>query len=279
MRMCVWRTTSSPSVVNVISRCLPFDSTAFTVPPTTCRRAADGVTFGATSSNPVTTRPARARRSTVAVRKIVSPSGIPPSGARDAPEIAARGSREPGLAQRIRDWRLVHGSAVDGLDEERVPTLGPDLAGERSGERLARRLGVGFLANECKQLLFAAAEPSREAPIHKHDHGAGGAPRVSAPGALGPRPCPALCRRPAGRIALARTAERREESAHRMEAVVRDLACPHEIPQRVAELGRESATRSREELREERSTPRLKDLAEAVVDGPVRSGLRRRPQE
>src|SRR5437868_8000909 len=160
MRMCVWRTTSSPSVVNVINRCLPFDSTAFTVPPTTRRRAADGVTFGATSSNPVTTRPARARRSTVAVRKIVSPSGIPPSGAGDAPEIAARGSREPGLAQRIRDGRLVHGSAVDGLDEERVPTIGPDLAGERSRERLARWLGVGFLGNEREQLLLAAAEPS-----------------------------------------------------------------------------------------------------------------------
>src|SRR5436190_9072298 len=131
---------SSPSVVNVINRCLPFDSTAFTVPPTTRRRAADGVTFGATSSNPVTTRPARARRSTVAVRKIVSPSGIPPSGARDAPEIAARGSRETSLAQRVRDWRLVHGSAIDGLDEEGGPPVGTDFGGERGRERVPRRL-------------------------------------------------------------------------------------------------------------------------------------------
>src|SRR5438445_629342 len=103
MRMCVWRTTSSPSVVNVIRRCLPFDSTAFTVPPTTCRRAAAGVILGATSSNPVTTRPASARRSTVAVRRIVSPSGIRvPLRARDAPEITARRPGEAGLAERVR---------------------------------------------------------------------------------------------------------------------------------------------------------------------------------
>src|SRR2546427_5054337 len=108
-------------------RCLPLDSTAFTVPPTTFRRAAAGVIFGATRSNPVTTRPARARRSTVAVRKIVSPSGIPPSGAREAPEIAARCPREAGLAQRVRDGRLVHGSAIDGLNEECGSPIGPDF--------------------------------------------------------------------------------------------------------------------------------------------------------
>src|SRR5258705_9236849 len=171
--MCVWRTTSSPSVVNVIRRCLPFDSTAFTVPPTTCRRAAEGVTFGATSSKPVTTRPASARRSTVAVRKIVSPSGIPPSGAGDAPEIAARRPRETCVAQRGRDRRLVHRSAVDGLDEEGGPPVGTDFAGERGRERVPRRLRVGFLGDEREKLLLAAAEPSGEAPVDEDDQRAG----------------------------------------------------------------------------------------------------------
>src|SRR5207249_3214335 len=177
MRMCVWRTTSSPSVVNVMRRCLPFESTAFTVPPTTCRRAADGVTFGATSSKPVTTRPASARRSTVAVRKIVSPSGIPPSDAREAPEIAARRTRETGLAQGVREGRLVHGGAIDRLDEEGGPPIGADFAGERGRERVPRRLSVGFLGDEGEELLLAAAEPSREAPVDEDDQRAGHAHR------------------------------------------------------------------------------------------------------
>src|SRR4029079_10271558 len=178
-------TTSSPSVVNVIRRCLPLDSTAFTVPPTTCRRAAAGVTFGATRSNPVTTRPARARRSTVAVRKIVSPSGIP-SGAGDAPEIAARSSRKTCLAQRVCDGRFVHRRAVDGLDEERAPPIWPDLVGERGGERISCRLGVGFVGNEREQLLLAPAKPSGEAPVDEDDQRAGCAHRLAAFGPLGP---------------------------------------------------------------------------------------------
>src|SRR2546425_8735624 len=151
-----------------MSKCLPFDSTAFTVPPTTCRRAAAGVILGATSSNPVTIRPASARRSTVAVRKIVSPSGIPRSGARDAPEISARRSRETGLAQRVRDGRLVHWSAIDGLDEERGTPVGPDFGGERGCERLARRLGVGLVVSEREELLLAATEPSGEAAVDEN---------------------------------------------------------------------------------------------------------------
>src|SRR5881397_1131537 len=174
MRMCVWRTTSSPSVVNVIRRCLPFDSTAFTVPPMTFRRAADGVTFGATSSNPVTTRPASARRSTVAVRKIVSPSGTPQSSARDAPEIAARRPREAGLAQSVRDGRLVHGSAIDGLNEERGSSVWSDLTGECGRECLARRLGDRLAGDEREELLLASAEPSGKAPIDEDDQRTGG---------------------------------------------------------------------------------------------------------
>src|SRR2546430_13936943 len=198
MRMCVWRTTSSPSVVNVIRRCLPFDSTAFTVPPTTCRRAADGVTFAATSSKPVTTRPASARRSTVAVRKIVSPSGTP-SGPRDAPEIAARRTREAGLAQGVRDGRLVHGGAIDRLDEEGGPPIGADFAGERGRERVPRRLGVSFFGDEGEELLFAAAQPPREAPVDENDQRARDSHRFAALGALGPRQCRAVGVRGIGR--------------------------------------------------------------------------------
>src|SRR5207302_11254850 len=93
------------------------DPTACTVPRTIFRRAAAGVILAATRSNPVTTRPGSARRSTVAVRKIVSPSGMASLDARDATQIAARRPREAGLAQWIRERRLVHGSAVDGLDK------------------------------------------------------------------------------------------------------------------------------------------------------------------
>src|SRR5438132_3738712 len=375
MRMCVWRTTSSPSVVNVIRRCLPFDSTALTVPPTTWRRAAAGVTFGATSSKPVTTRPASARRSTVAVRKIVSPSGIARSGARDAPEITARRPREAGLAQRVRDGRLVNGSAVDRLDEESRPAIGPDLRRQRGRERLPRWLGVGLVRDDRQELLLAATEPPGEPTINEDDQCAGGAHRLAALRALGPGQrraiwvgrvrrreddgvwlfgplaggaepidstgqrelrcaearhevaapdaprvlhplqdpvgrskatadslrahdlackdavpleqladlgCrafgrrhrrvarglgerPASCdvvahgealeasdvHRAADRIAPARPAQRSEERAHRVEAVVRDLTRPDEIPECVAELWREAAARRHEKLREE----------------------------
>src|SRR5881628_3115305 len=186
MRMCVWRTTSSPSVVNVIRRCLPFDSTAFTVPPTTCRRAAAAVIFAATSSNPVTTRPASARRSTVAVRKIVSPSGMPPLGARDAPEIAARRSREAGLAKRVGERRLVHGSAVDRLDEERGPPVGPDLTRQCPSEGVARRLGIRLFGAEREELLLAAAEPTRKPTVDEDHERPGHTHRLAALDPLGP---------------------------------------------------------------------------------------------
>ena len=58
-----------------------------------------------------------------------------------------------------------------------------------------------------------------------------------------------------------------------MEAVVRDLARPDEIPQRVAELGCEAAARRGEQLRKERRPPCLQDLAKAIVDRAVRAGL------
>ena len=85
--------------------------------------------------------------------------------------------------------------------------------------------------------------------------------------------------RPADRIGSARPAKRRQESAHRVEAVVRDLACPDEVPQRVAELGRESAARRGEELWEERRASRLQHLAKAIVDRAVRTCLRCGPQK
>ena len=64
-----------------------------------------------------------------------------------------------------------------------------------------------------------------------------------------------------------------------MEAVVRDLSRPDEIPQRVAELGSESAPRRGEKLREERRAARLQDLAEPIVDRAVWARLRCRPKE
>src|SRR5919201_4472494 len=180
MRMWVWSTTSSPSVLNVISRCLPFDSTAFTVPPTMRRCDAAWVIFGATTSKPVTMRPSSARRSTVAVRKIVSPSGMD-----DALQIAARRAREAGLAQRRGERGLVDGRAVDGLDEERAHPFGGDLRGKRAGDARMGRVRVAHFRDECQLLLLAAPEPSGKPTVDEDHERPRGAHRPTALRPLG----------------------------------------------------------------------------------------------
>src|SRR5205809_548232 len=76
--MWVWRTWP---LENRISRCLPFASTATTVAPTTCWMGMPG----SRTRTSVTSRPANHFRRFVAVRKMVSPSGVAhhPLGARD----------------------------------------------------------------------------------------------------------------------------------------------------------------------------------------------------
>src|SRR6266446_256733 len=82
--------------------------------------------------------------------------------------------------------------------------------------------------------------------------------------------------RPATSSRTVKRSRRREQRAHRVEAVIRDLAGPDEIPERVAELWCEAAARCCEKVREERRTARVEDLAEAVVDRAIRSCFRRR---
>ena len=74
MRMCV-RSTRSPE--NQISRCLPRASTRSIVLADECGRSSSTrVSRGKTESKRVTVRPASARLSVRAARKIVSPSGM-----------------------------------------------------------------------------------------------------------------------------------------------------------------------------------------------------------
>src|SRR5437773_156591 len=126
--MCVCSTTSSSPRANVTRRCFPFDSTERTRLPTTSKRAASELIRGATTSNPVTTLPASARRSTFATRWIVSPSGIPF-------HVATRGARETGRTEWLRQRGLVDRKAVDLVEEERGAALGARLAGERELRR------------------------------------------------------------------------------------------------------------------------------------------------
>src|SRR5258705_6368826 len=72
IRMCV-RSTRSPE--NQISRCLPRASTRSIVLPAIRRSSLERASFAKTDSKRVTVRPASARLSVRAARKIVSPSG------------------------------------------------------------------------------------------------------------------------------------------------------------------------------------------------------------
>src|SRR4026208_1805180 len=67
---------------------------------------------GATISKPVTIRPASARLSTFATRRIVSPSGI-------SLQITAWSAREARGAQRLCQGGLVDRKSVDLVEEER----------------------------------------------------------------------------------------------------------------------------------------------------------------
>src|SRR6266481_4149075 len=121
--MCVCSTTSSSPRANVTRRCFPFDSTERTTLPTTSKRAASELIRGATTSNPVTTLPTSARRSTFATRWIVSPSGIPL-------HVAAWRARKAGGAQRLRQRGLVDRKTVDLVEEERGAPVGARLGRE-----------------------------------------------------------------------------------------------------------------------------------------------------
>src|SRR5881397_843177 len=154
--MCVCSTTSSSPRAKVTRRCFPFDSTERTTLPTTSKRAASELIRGATTSNPVTTLPASARRSTFATRWIVSPSGIPL-------HVATRRAREAGGAQCFRERRLVDRKAVDLVQEEGRAAVGTRFRGERGGDEAAcgRHLVLVAVA-EGEERALVAREPRRE---------------------------------------------------------------------------------------------------------------------
>src|SRR5687768_16897285 len=139
IRMCVCRTTSSPSHEKDMRRCLPRASTPETVRPRIARSAA-GEISGELVRKPVTTRPASATRSACAVFQIVSPSGTT--------KESARVLDEPGLAQRIREGARADGAAVHLLDEQGAPGAGPRLRGERFRERGATPARVLVIVDE-----------------------------------------------------------------------------------------------------------------------------------
>src|SRR5688572_26455581 len=179
--MCVCSTTSSSPRANVMSRCFPFDSTERTTLPTTSKRAASELIRGATISNPVTTRPARARRSTFATRWIVSPSGT-------SLQVAARRPHEAGGAQSLCDRRLVDRQAVDLVEEERRATIRVCLRRERRGDEPACSCHLVLVAvGEREQRALVACEPRGKDAVDKDDEGAGRPHRTPALRALGPR--------------------------------------------------------------------------------------------
>src|SRR2546425_13321283 len=161
--MCVCSTTSSSPRANVTRRCFPFDSTERTTLPTTSKRAASGLIRGATTSNPVTTLPASARRSTFATRWIVSPSGMPF-------HVATRGARETGRTEWLRQRGLVDRKAVDLVEEERGAPVGARFRGERGRDEPAcgRHLLLVALA-EGEERAFVAGQPRGEHAVDEHD--------------------------------------------------------------------------------------------------------------
>src|SRR5581483_1537726 len=160
--MCVCSTTSC-GVSKWTKRCFPFDSTRDTRDPTISSPRAAALAFGATTSKPVTTSPASARRRTVAARWIVSPSGT-------AQQIPARRARETRVAERRGERRLVDGDAVDLVDEERRPPLGHGLRGERSGDERAPPRDVALLALDVREHRTLVARDERGERAVDQDH-------------------------------------------------------------------------------------------------------------
>src|SRR3982074_2070270 len=163
-----------------MSRCLPFDSTALTTLPTTSKRAASELIRGAITSNPVTTRPASARRRTFATRGIVSPSGIPF-------HVAPRRAREAGGAERVGEWRLVDRKTIDLVEEERRAPVGVRLGRERVRDQSARVCHVAlFSFGERQERALIARQPGREDTVEKHNERTRGAHRATPLRALRP---------------------------------------------------------------------------------------------
>src|SRR5688572_31235934 len=154
--ICVCNTTSSSPRAKVMRRCFPFDSTERTTLPTTSKRAASELIRGATISNPVTTRPARARRRTFATRWIVSPSGT-------SLHVPARRACEAGRAQGIGDRRLVDRQAIDLVEEERRAPVRACLRRERRGDERAHPDHLVLVAvGEGEQRALVTREPRGE---------------------------------------------------------------------------------------------------------------------
>src|SRR5689334_22282751 len=127
MRMCV-RSTRPPE--KETSRCLPRELTASIVRPAIARSTSTRVSAGYAESNRVTVRPARARCSVRAARKIVSPSGTAPCLRRtvDAAggELPQHLVEQAEAAERFR-WVNAGGQCAAGQEP------GDDRRGKRSG--------------------------------------------------------------------------------------------------------------------------------------------------
>src|SRR6185436_16537872 len=179
--MCVCRTTSSSPRANVMSKCLPFDSTERTTLPTTSKRAASELMRGATISKPVTTRPASARLSTFATRWIVSPSGI-------SLQVAAWSACEARGAQWLGQRRLVDRKAVDLVEEERRTPVRARLRGERGRDEPACCCDLVLLAvGERQKRTLITREPRGEHAVDEDDERSGRPHRSAALSALRPR--------------------------------------------------------------------------------------------
>src|SRR2546427_910534 len=179
--MWVCSTTSSSPRANVTRRCFPFDSTERTTLPTTSKRAASELIRGAMISNPVTTLPASARRSTFATRWIVSPSGIPF-------HVATRGARETGRTEWLRQRGLVDRKAVDLVEEERGAALGARRGRERGRDEPACGRHLVLVAvGEGQERAFVTREPGGERTVDEHDERARRAHRSPSLRAFGPR--------------------------------------------------------------------------------------------
>src|SRR5438270_10985212 len=163
-----------------MKRCFPFDSPPSTRVPTIISPRAAALTFGAVISNPVTRCPASTRRSTTAVRKIVSPSGT-------AQQVPARRSPEPGRAEGLGQGRLVDRRTVDLLDEERIAPLGHGLGREGAGNGGPAAGEFALLPfDEGEHAVLVPRDVRGERAVHEDHERSGHAHRLAAPIALGP---------------------------------------------------------------------------------------------
>src|SRR5438477_7381217 len=143
--MWVWRTWP---VEKRISRCLRFGSTMSTVDPRTCRMGIPGsLTF-----TPVTCRPPIHFCSVAAVRKMVSPSGIPHK---------AFGTGHEGGRFEIRP-QLVR----EALDGEPLDPAVPEQAFEGADGRLLPR---AVEAAQRHHARATALDVQRRQSAHQHD--------------------------------------------------------------------------------------------------------------